>query len=118
MNDLSNLQLVLFLVGCIGVRIMITLVAKNINPYYLPYMGYLALIPVMGWLFIYFVRPRDTGIEVFGGKIWWNQLRPIHAAMYATFAVLAIRKSPYSYIPLAIDTLFGLGAYITHHFII
>lgn len=117
---LSNLhkRFVLFLIGCIGVRAMLTVLAKRINPAYLPYMGYMAMIPVTGWVFIYFLRPRNTGPEVFGGKIWWNQLRPIHAGLYAIFAILAIRQSPYAYAPLALDTLLGLGAFLTYHLIL
>ena len=25
---------------------------------------------------------RKTGLEVFGDKIWWNNLRPIHGILY------------------------------------
>ena len=29
---------------------------------------------------------RKTGKEVFGSKIWWNDLRPVHASLYILFA--------------------------------
>jgi hypothetical protein len=109
-------QLLLFLIGCIGVRLAIAYIAKNVSPDKLPYLGYLALLPALGWLYIYFVSPRDTGPEVFGGKIWWNQIRPIHAMLYILFAIYAIQKKPYSYIPLAVDAVFGLSAFLFFHF--
>jgi hypothetical protein len=109
-------HLLLFLLGCIGVRLALAYFAKNVNPEKLPYLGYLALLPALGWLYIYFISPRDTGPEVSGGKIWWNQLRPIHAMLYILFAIYAIQKKPYSYLPLLVDALFGLSAFLVFHF--
>jgi hypothetical protein len=115
MLDLHKRYL-LFIAGCIGTRTLFTLLAKYIDTAYLPFLGALALIPVFGWLFIYFIRPRDTGVEVFGGRIWWNELRPLHAALYALFAIYAIKKKPFAYIPLAVDTCIGLAAFVLFHF--
>ena len=108
-------RIILFLVGCIGLRTVFTLLAKYINTEYLPYLGYIALLPVLGWAYIYFIHPRDTGPEVFGGKIWWNELRPIHAMLYGLFAIYAIQKKSFAYLPLAVDTLFGLISFLTYH---
>ncbi len=74
--------------------------------------GYIALLPVLGWLFIMFIRRRDTGPEVFGAQIWWQHLRVYHALLWACFAYLAIRGNRFAYVPLLIDTLFGLSAFI------
>jgi hypothetical protein len=72
----------------------------------------LALIPVIGWLWIYFVSGRDTGAEVFGDKIWWNHLRPVHAALWAAFAYMSYNGLPMAWTPLLADTLIGLGGWI------
>lgn len=115
MLDLHKRYL-LFLIGCIGTRTLFTFIAKYIDNTLLPYLGALALIPVSGWLFIYFIRARNTGMEVFGGRIWWNELRPLHAALYALFAMYAFKRKSFAYIPLAVDTIIGLIAFLLFHF--
>lgn len=116
MNNIQK-RFILFLFGCIGTRLLFVYIAKNVSLQVLPYLGYLALIPVLGWLYILFIKSRDTGLEVFGGKIWWNSIRPIHIALYSTFAYLAINKNKNSWIALLVDVGFGLGAFLHHHYI-
>jgi hypothetical protein len=106
----------LFLIGCIGVRSLFVIIAKQINKNYLPYLGTLALLPAFGFLYIYFTGIRKTGPEVFGNKIWWNSLRPVHGLLYLCFAYLAICKSNYAYVPLLIDVIVGLLAFLNYHF--
>jgi hypothetical protein len=110
MNNLLKRNL-LFLIGCIGTRTLFVLLAKYLDKKYLPYMGYLALLIASGFTIIYFTGIRDTGAEVFGDKIWWNNLRPIHALLYFTFAYLAITQNNYAWVPLLFDVLFGLFAF-------
>ncbi len=105
----------LFLFGCIGTRALFTYLAATVSPNWLPYLGALALLPVIGWLVIIFIKPRDSGLEA-GGKIWWKNLRPIHTGLYATFATLALMKNKNAWLVLAADTTFGLGAFLAHHF--
>jgi Na+/H+ antiporter NhaC len=69
-------RFLLFLIGCIGTRILFVIIAKNIYNKYLPYLGYLAMVPAIGFIYIYLTNSRQTGAEVFGGKIWWNNIRP------------------------------------------
>ncbi len=116
MQTMQRKQLLLFLIGCIGTRLALVYTAKNVSADKLQYLGYLALLPALGWLYIYFISPRNTGHEVFGGKIWWNELRPIHAMLYILFAIYAIQKKPYSYLLLLIDVVFGLSAFLMFHF--
>jgi hypothetical protein len=66
---------------------------------------------MVGWLYIYFISPRTTGPEVFGGVIWWNDLRIVHALMYLLFIIYAMQKKSFSYIVLVIDALVGLVAF-------
>jgi len=83
---------------------------------YLPYLGLLALLPATGFLIIYFGGYRKTGGETFGQKIWWNNLRPVHAFLYYTFALLAFNKNKYTFIPLLADVLIGLVAFLFYHY--
>ena len=115
MNKIQK-RFLMFLIGCIGVRFLLAWIAKTINKKYLPIMGLLALGPAIGFLYIYFIKPRNTGLEVQGGKIWWNFMRPLHALLYLTFAFLAFNKNDNAWIALLIDVLVGLIAFLNYHF--
>ncbi len=112
-----NSRLLLFLIGCIGLRIIFAIVAKYININYLPYLGYLALLPAIGFAYIYITGSRNTGFEA-GGKIWWNCLRPLHSLLYFLFAYNAILKNNHvAWKFLALDVVIGLSAFLNHHFL-
>jgi hypothetical protein len=115
MNILQK-RFLLFLIGCIGIRSLIVYIAKNINNKYLPILGFIALLPAIGFLYIYLTNARKTGREVFGEKIWWDNLRPIHALIYFTFAYMAITKNSKAWILLLLDVVIGLSAFIIHHY--
>jgi len=115
MNKLQK-RFVLFLVGCIGTRSLFAYTAKNIGTQYLPLLGYIALLPAIGFTYIFLTGTRPTGGEVFGEKIWWNNLRPVHALLYYLFAFNAIHKNPKSWIYLLVDVLFGLFSFLVHHY--
>lgn len=106
-NDLK--RLLLFLIGCIGVRLFFVYLAKTIDVKYLPYLGYLALLPAFGFMYIFFTGSRQTGPEVFGEKIWWNYLRPLHGLLYGLFAYNAIMKNANAWIYLLIDVILGFS---------
>jgi hypothetical protein len=111
-------RFLLFLIGCIGTRALLVYIAKSINVEHLKYMGYLLLLPAIGFMYIYLTGARQTGPEVFGGKIWWNDLRPIHSLLYFTFAYNAITGNKNAWVYLLIDVTFGLLSFITHHFLL
>lgn len=90
-------------------------IAKNISTNYLPYLGYLALLPAIGFTYIYLTGSRKTGAETMGDKIWWNNLRPFHALMYFIFAYYAIQKERTAWIVLLIDVTVGLISFLLFH---
>jgi hypothetical protein len=108
-------RFLLFLFGCIGTRILLMYIAKTISLNYLPYLGLITLTIGIGFLFIYFTGIRKTGAEVFGDKIWWNSLRPIHGALYILFSINALQKQQKGWIFLLIDVIIGLIAFLFHH---
>ena len=114
MNPLK-IRFLLFLVFCIGSRLLFTAVSAVSSGWILKVLGLIALIPVVGWFYIIFIGKRDTGIEVFGDKIWWKNLRPIHMLLWGTFAYLAISGNPQAWIILLVDTLFGLTSFLVYH---
>ena len=116
MNHLQQ-RFLMFLIGCIGTRSLFVIIAKNINTKYLKYLGYLALLPAIGFMYIYLTGARKTGAEVFGEKIWWNNLRPIHSILYFLFAYNAIMGNKQSWIYLLVDVLIGLISFLIHHYV-
>ena len=115
MDDIQK-RFLLFLIGCIGTRALFVYVAKNAGPKYLPLLGYLALLPAIGFIYIYLTGSRKTGGEVFGEKIWWNDLRPIHSLLYFLFAYNAIIGNNKAWIYLLVDVIFGLISFLIFHF--
>jgi hypothetical protein len=114
MNSMQA-RFLLFLIGCIGTRTAFALLAKYAPANYLPYLGYLAIIPALGFLYIFATGARATGAEVFGERIWWNFLRPVHAAMYLGFAYNAINQNTNAWMWLGADVLLGLAAFLIKH---
>ena len=108
----------LFLLGCIGARSVFTALAylfAHSCPL-LRVLGTVALFPVLGWFYLIFIGRRDTGIEVFGDRIWWTSLRPVHLLLWGFFAYLAWKCHPSSWVVLAVDTVLGLSAFLIHHY--
>ena len=116
MNDLQK-RFALFLFVCIGLRSLLVYIAKTTDVKYLQILGYLAIIPAIGFSYIFLTGSRKTGIEVLGDKIWWNKLRPIHAILYGLFAYNAINKNREAWIYLLIDVIIGFISFIAYHYL-
>jgi hypothetical protein len=110
-------RFLLFLFGCIGSRSLLVYLAKIANKTYLALMGYLCILPAVGFFYLYLTGSRKTGAEVFGDKIWWNDLRPIHGFMYLLFAYNAIIGNSFAWIFLFVDVIIGLVSFLTFHYI-
>ncbi len=107
-------NIVLFLVGCIGARLLLAYVAKQANTHLLRYMGFLALLPAIGFMYLFLSGVRNK-VGSFGEKIWWNSLRPVHSLLYFLFAYSAITGNKQAWIFLLVDALVGLSAFIFVH---
>lgn len=116
MNNIQK-RFLLFLIGCVGVRSLFVVIAKNIDIKYLRYLGYLALLPAIGFAYIYLTGSRKTGQEVFGEKIWWNDLRPLHSLLYLLFAYNAIIGNKNAWVYLLIDVVIGVISFIIFHYL-
>ena len=115
MNTLQK-RFLAFILLCIPSRIIIALIAKSVDQKYLPYLGYLAILPAIGFAYIFIFGKRKRGAETFGQKIWWNHMRPIHSFMFALFAYLAINKNKNSHIVLFTDVFIGLVSFLYYHY--
>ncbi len=108
-------RLLLFLIGCIGVRLLFVYYAKIADLETLRILGYIALLPAVGFFVIYFGGFRKTGLETGGETIWWNDLRPVHGLLYSLFAFNAIEKNPSSWMYLFVDVVLGLTSFLGYH---
>ena len=115
MNNIQK-RFLLFLFGCIGSRTALVFIAKNAGDKYLPILGYLAILPAIGFIYFYLTGTRKTGVEVFGEKIWWSDLRPIHSILYLLFAYNAINGVETAWLFLLADVIFGLAAFVYFHY--
>lgn len=115
MNSIQK-RFILFLCGCMFVRTLLVIIAKN-YPQYLPMMGIPALLIAMGFFYIYLFDKRKTGGEVLGEKIWWNHLRPIHGSLYVIFSIMALQENKDAWIVLLLDVIIGLGAFLHFHYV-
>jgi hypothetical protein len=115
MNTIQK-RFLLFLFGCIGIRTLFVVLAKIANKTYLRYMGYLAILPAIGFFYLFLSGLRKTGAEVFGDKIWWNNLRPIHGLLYSLFAYNAIKGNNFAWIYLLVDVIIGLFSFLIFHY--
>ena len=116
MNHLQQ-RFLMFLIGCIGTRSLFVIIAKYMDVQYLKYLGYLSILPAIGFMYIYLTGSRKTGAEVFGEEIWWNNLRPIHSFLYFLFAYNAIIGNKRAWIYLLVDVLLGLISFLIHHYV-
>lgn len=107
-----QMRRLLFVFACLAVRTSLAWVAKTAAPERLRLLGYLALLPAIGFFFLWATGARNTGPEVFGngGRIWWNAWRPLHGTLYLLFAVAAIRNKIFAWLFLLADVL--LGAFV------
>jgi hypothetical protein len=107
-------RILLFLFGCMGTRLGLVWIAYR-YPQLLAPLGFLALIPAIGFMYIYANGLRKTGPEVFGERIWWNDLRPVHSVLWALFAYMALNNMKDAWKVLLLDVSIGFVAFVHHH---
>jgi hypothetical protein len=113
MNQTQKIFL-LFLIGCIGLRSFIVYLAYNVNKFWLKVMGYVAILPAIGFFYYFFIGTRKIG--AFGEKAWWKNLRPVHGSLYLLFAYNAINGNKFAWIYLLLDVIIGLVSFLIFHY--
>ena len=107
-------RIILFLTICITVRIFLAIFAKMLSVKYLPIMGIATLVVSTGFLYTFLFSKKSLG--VFGGKVWWNNMRLVHSIIYLLFSICAITKKSWSWYILLVDVVIGFVAFVFHYF--
>lgn len=116
--DVFKKRTLLFLMGCIPMRLLFAGVAKTIPTHYLPYFGFISLFIGISFVYLYFFGNGRADAQLLwtGEKhIWWNYMRIFHGFIYILFAVLAWQQKPYAWTVLFFDALMGLVVWVKHH---
>ena len=106
--------LLTFLIGCMGVRLFLAFLAKQANKKWLRIMGYIAILPIIGFMYLFLSGVRNK-VGAFGEKVWWNPLRPVHALLFSLFAYFAIVGNRNAWVYLLIDAMISLFAFLWVH---
>jgi hypothetical protein len=118
--EIKTKRFLLFLLGCIPMRLFFVYLVKHIAVKYLPYLGVLGLIVGISFLWLYaFGNKAADGQLAWAGEpyIWWNSLRIVHGLLYLGFAATAFTKQrDYAAGFLLTDVTVGLVAWLIHHF--
>jgi hypothetical protein len=99
---------------CVAVRVVFVVLAARVPLAWLPLLGAFALLPGVGFLYIYFTGRNRTG-GVFGESAWWDSLRPVHGVLYLAFAALALLRVRTAWVILAADVAIGVAAYLNRY---
>jgi hypothetical protein len=107
----------LFLLACIPLRIALVLLASSVNPEKLPYLGIVLLGISLSFFYLYFTNSRLRAPEALGFT-WWKDLRIIHACLFLAASIMCFKKTNLAFIPLVVDVLFGLTAFVYYRFVL
>jgi hypothetical protein len=115
LNDIQK-RFLLFILGCIGVRLFMVFVSKNGQDIHKQLLGYFLTVISVGIMTIYLFNLRTTGSETMGSSIWWNSLRPIHSIIWGLAAYyLFTQDSETAWKILLGDVVLGLLTFLYYH---
>ncbi len=101
-----------FIFLCFPARVLLSILAKIIQPKYLPIMGiFTSFISIS--FFINFIKYKKG---FFGSYVWWNNYRLIHSFSYAMFSIQAFLQYNKAWLILFIDAILGLIFFINKYF--
>ena len=102
----------LFLFGCIPIRLLlvyISTITTNLKLFSIP-----LFIISFGFLYLYFTNGRLNAPEA-NGITWWANLRIVHGLLYLAAGILSLQENKLVWVPLMVDVLFGLSAFLSHN---
>jgi len=105
-----------FILYCIPIRLIISLLPLYLSKKYLFYYGAILLMIALSFLYLYFTNQRLNAPEA-EGHTWWAKFRLIHGLLYLCGAIYCIQGKNIAYIPLLADTLIGIKLYLSYHYL-
>ena len=108
---------ILYILGCITCRAIIAYGISHAPKRFLPYIGTITMIPFIGFSYIYLNDLRKVGLETGGKEIWWNDIRPVHAAIYYVFSLMALKSNKQAYLALVFDVIVAIFVFSYHYLI-
>jgi hypothetical protein len=115
-------RLVWFSVGCVGIRSLLPVAAGVLgsrdNRVTLGIMGVVCLLIGLSFAIQYTWHDDRTNAQGgFGGPVWWNNMRVIHAVLYLLFGVLVIADRSYrsAWVVLAVDIILSCLVVLRRH---
>lgn len=107
---------VVFTSGCVPSRLIVAAIVAYWSRLPLKPAAVIAFAIASSLLLIYAFGLRRTGPETFGGPIWWDNYRPVHAVIYALVGTLLWTGNRSAAAALlCVDAGIGLAAGIIHH---
>lgn len=100
-----------FLLGCMPIRILLTLLPIYISDTMLFYYGLVLSVIAGSFLYLYFTSSRLNAFEA-GGSTWWANFRLLHGLLYLAASIYAVQGLSIAWLPLFIDTLLGFALFI------
>lgn len=104
----SSILSILFML-CLLVRFTLTYIVSRLDRKWLKVVGIFGLLISGGFIYNYMINKSVGGL---GGRVWWQNYRPIHAGLYAAFGLMALMGDKKAYIPLLMDTIIGMVVFV------
>lgn len=111
----------LFWLACIPVRASFAAAALLIPLYMTPRLlilvGAAAALAAIGFWsnVIRAARGEHTGCGIFGGRVWWERVRVVHAALWTIASTAAFAQAPWAGWVLVADVSVGALAGASHY---
>jgi hypothetical protein len=105
-----------FIFGCIPARLLIAYIPQILDKSLLPFYGLVLIVVALNFYYLYYYNLRQFAFEG-GGRTWWANLRVYHANHYLLAGLFALNGDSNATVPLLIDAIFGLLAFVYQRFI-
>lgn len=110
MNDIQK-RFVLFLFFCIPLRLFIAYSVYKRD--HVDLFKFILLFIGLGFVRNYALDLRKNGF--FGGEIWWNNLRPLHALNYLLAAYMLHKNIKRPEYVILFDTIVGFLKFLSYY---
>lgn len=105
-----------FIFGCLPARLFLAYLPQMLDDNLLKIYGLVLIVMALNFYTLYYFNLRQVAFEA-GGRTWWASLRVYHGNHYLLAGLFALSGDKNASVPLFIDAIFGLLAFIYKRFI-